>query len=149
MPYELRAVRSAEDWRHLHEIRRSVLFTPERHADVEYDENHPDDRAEGNIPLLLLFESRPVGVVRLDVRGEAAIVRLVAVIASERGRGHGRILGALVEEEARRRGARTLFVNAAPDAVGYYEKVGWRRFDWNTSELQGIAQDCVQLRKDL
>jgi hypothetical protein len=37
MSYELQAVRSPEDWRHLHKIRRAVLFVPERHS-VPYDE---------------------------------------------------------------------------------------------------------------
>jgi N-acetylglutamate synthase-like GNAT family acetyltransferase len=148
MAYELRPVRSLEDWRHLHEIRRAVLFAPERHS-VDYDENHPDDRAEENIPFLLLLDGRPIGVTRLDLRGNVAVVRLVAIVAAEQGKGHGRMLNALVEAEARKRGVRTLHVNAALEAVGYYEKIGWLRKSWDTTELVGLAKDCVQMIKEL
>lgn len=148
MPYELRPVRSPEEWHHLHHIRRTVLFTPERHS-VDYDENHPDDRAERNVPFLLLFDARPVGVFRLDLRGEVAIVRLVAVTEREQGKGHGRKLNALVEAEARQRGVKTLRVNAAPEALGYYEKMGWQCTNWDKSELIGFAKDCIQMSKEL
>lgn len=148
MAYELRHVRSPQDWRDLHRIRRSVLFTPERHA-VEYDENHPDDRAHGNLPLLLIEDGRPVAVARLDVRREIAVVRLVAVTSGEQRRGYGKVLNALIDEEARRRGVKTLRVNAAPDAVGFYEKAGWQTADWDATELTGLASDCVQMSKDL
>ncbi|WP_420962124.1 GNAT family N-acetyltransferase [Brucella sp. IR073] len=148
MPYELRPVTSAEDWRHMHAIRRAVLFAPGR-LSIAYDENHPDDRAAGNVPYLLLLDERPIGVVRLDYRGEVATVRLVAITAEEQGRGHGRMLEALVTDAAKRRGVRILQVNAAPDAVGYYEKTGWRRASWDPSELRGIAANCIQMTKHL
>jgi GNAT superfamily N-acetyltransferase len=148
MSYELRPVRSAEDWRNMHRIRRRVLFAPERHS-IQYDENHPDDRAEQNIPFLLLLDSSPIGVVRLDLKGEIAVVRLVAVVPEEQRKGHGRKLDALVEAEARSRGVTTLRVNAAPGAVGYYEKMGWRQAVWDKSELTGLARDCVQMIKQL
>jgi GNAT superfamily N-acetyltransferase len=148
MQYEMRPVRSPEDWQHLHNIRRAVLFTPWRHS-VDYDENHPDDRAEGNLPFLFLLDGSPIGVVRLDLRGDTAVVRLVAIIADEQGKGHGRVLGAMVETEAQRRGVKTLHVNAAPEAFGYYEKTGWRRDNWQRSELIGLAKDCIQMSKQL
>lgn len=148
MTYEFRPVRSAAAWQHLHRIRRSVLFPPGRHS-VDYDENHPDDRAEGNVPFLLMCCGHPIGVVRLDFRDETAVIRLVAVTDDERGKGHGRELDRLIESEAKRRGVRWLQVNAVPEAVGYYEKTGWRHGQWDTSELAGIAEDCVQLSKEL
>ncbi|TKT74892.1 GNAT family N-acetyltransferase [Aquamicrobium sp. LC103] len=148
MPHELRPVSSPEDWKRLHAIRRAVLFAPDRHA-VDYDENHPDDRAEGNIPFLLLLDGRAIGVVRIDFRGATAVVRLVAIAEAEQRKGHGRTLDALVAAEARRRGVSSLRVNAAPDAVGYYEKAGWLPASWDRSELVGIAKDCVQMTKAL
>jgi N-acetylglutamate synthase-like GNAT family acetyltransferase len=140
-------VRSPEDWRHLHNIRRAVLFVPERRS-TRYDENHPDDRASGNVPFLLRLDGQPIGVVRLDLRGEVAMVRLVAIVASKQRKGHGRVLGALMETEARQRGVRTLRVNAAAEALGYYEKMGWRRAVWDKSELVGLAANCIQMIKE-
>jgi hypothetical protein len=59
------------------------------------------------------------------------------------------VLAAFVEEYARRLGLATLLVNAAPDAIGYYEKIGWKPFVWNAAELTGIAADCMQMTKIL
>lgn len=148
MHYELRPVDAESDWRHMHHIRRTVLFRTGRQS-VEYDENHPDDRSECNVPYLLCLDSVPIGVVRLDFQEETAVVRLVAVIEDEQGRGHGREMDALVESEARQRGVKTLHVNAAPEAVGYYEKMGWKHAVWNADELVGLAKDCIQMTKQL
>lgn len=148
MNHALRRVTTPYDWAAMHAIRRAELIHPGRHA-VAYDENHPDDRAAGNIPFLLLHRDRPIGVVRLDVRGDRGIVRLVAVIAPEQRRGHGRALSDLVDAEARRHGVTTLLVNAAADAVGFYEKTGWQRVAWDPAERKGLAADAVQMTKVL
>src|SRR5215472_13094495 len=66
-----------------------------------------------------------------------------------RGGGHGRKLAELVEAYARNRGIRRLFVNAAVDAVGYYEKLGWQCFSCDETELSGIAAGTVQMTKSL
>lgn len=148
MPYELRAVTSADDWRHLHAIRRAVLFAPGRH-DIAYDESHPDDRADGNQPYLLVLDGDAIGVARLDVRDELAVLRLVAIVDAAQGKGHGRAFSDLLDAEARRLGVAALRVNAAPDAVGYYEKTGWRRESWDARELAGLAASTVQMTKRL
>ncbi len=57
MGLELRAVQTDEEWAAMHDIRRRVLFAPGRHSpDIIYDENHPEDRADGNVPHLLMLE---------------------------------------------------------------------------------------------
>ena len=38
-------------------------------------------------------------------------------------------------------------VNAAPDAVGFYEKTGWHEESWDPEELVGIASNCIQMVK--
>jgi GNAT superfamily N-acetyltransferase len=145
--YKLKPVTTGSEWAAMHALRRDVLFSPLRHAGVVYDENHPDDRHPDHVPFLLTANGRPIGITRLDLRGEIAVVRLVAIAAPEQRRGHGRIMGELVESEARRRDVRLLRVNAAADAVGFYEKTGWRRAEWDPSELTGIAANCVQMEK--
>lgn len=148
MNYKLHAVESEKDWSRLHDIRRTVLFAPGRHS-VAYNENHPDDRKEGNIPYLLDLDDRAVGVVRIDYRGTVAVVRLVAIAETEHGKGHGRQLNAMIEAEATKHGVETLRVNAAPGAVGYYEKMGWKHAIWDASELVGLAKECVQMSKQI
>ena len=103
-----------------------------------------------NTPLLLKHDGRPVGTIRLDDLGDGTgVVRLVAVVQDVQGRGHGRAMSQLWDERARAKGLRTLYVNAAPEAVGFYEKMGWERHVWDAAELVGIAADCVQMRKRL
>ena len=146
----LRLVTSGADWQALHAIRRVTLFAPGRlHPDVVYDDNHPDDHAPGHLPFLLIEGDAAVGMLRLDILAETGTVRLVAIVPELQGRGHGRALEALAAAEARQRGVTRLRLNAAPAAVGFYEKTGWRREVWDPSELTGIASHCVQMVKEL
>lgn len=147
--YQLKRVESPEDWAAMHRIRREVLFAPGRHPGVEYDDNHPHDAASNHIKFLLLLDGEPIGTTRLDLRGEHAVFRLVAILAGRQRRGHGSALEAAVTRHAFRLGVRTLMVNSAPDAVGFYEKCGWQREIWDREELQGIARGCVQMMKYL
>ena len=131
----------------MHDIRRATLFTQDRHPGIVYDENHPHDRDPAHQPFLLLLGSRPIGIVRLDWRGGEAVVRLVGMVPELQGRGHGRAMSDLIDAAARRRGVSRLLVNAYHGAVGFYERTGWRRDEWDASELVGIAGDCIQMSK--
>lgn len=53
----------------------------------------------------------------------------------------------MVESYAYERGITHLLVNADPDAVVFYEKLGWRACLWDVSELTGIASNCIQMTK--
>jgi GNAT superfamily N-acetyltransferase len=77
------------------------------------------------------------------------VVRLVAIVPELQGQGHGRALGRLIEAEARRRGMSRLMLNAHKEAVGFYERTGWRAEVWDAVELAGFAADCVQMVKAL
>jgi N-acetylglutamate synthase-like GNAT family acetyltransferase len=147
--YELRRVVSEGDWRSYHEIRRTALFESRGRHGV-YDEDHPDEYNRRHYPLLMFHEGVPIATVRLDDFGAGAgALRLVAVRVDRQRQGHGRCLARLAEDFARKMQIRTLYVNAGADAVGYYQKMGWTRFIWDISELEGIAADCVQMKKDL
>lgn len=146
MSLELRVVQTDEEWAAMHDIRRRVLFEA-HHSEVAYDEAHPDDRAEGHYPHILMLDDQPIGVVRLDVTGDIGVVRLVAVEPAYQRQGHGLLLDAMIGERARELGVAHLRVNAAPDAVGFYEKAGWQPETWDADELSGIASDCVQMVK--
>jgi GNAT superfamily N-acetyltransferase len=146
MNHELRPVATAEDRAAMHAIRRAALFTPER--GVIYDEQHPHDLNPANQCFLLFYGAHPIGVVRLDPwSGDAMVVRLVGILPERQGQGHGRALGLLVEEEARRRGARRLMLNSRDSAVGFYEKSGWSKQVWDADELTGGGAHCVQMVK--
>lgn len=146
--YELVRVTSESDWRAYHALRSDVLW--KARGQDGYDEQHSDEFLAANHPLLLKFNGRPIGTTRLDDLGNGrGAVRLVAIAADVQRRGHGRVLSALVEDYARAMGLTTLFVNAVPEAVGYYEKMGWVAYLWDEAELTGIAENCKQMSKPL
>ena len=132
----------------MHAIRRATLFTPDR--GVVYDENHPHDLDPANQCFLFLLDGRPIGVVRLDPReGNRGVVRLVGIVPELQRQGHGRMLGELIEAEARRRGMVKLGLNARQDAIGFYERLGWAPEVWDRNELETFAAHCAQMTKRL
>jgi len=147
MDYELIAVTTPEDWMAYHAIRRQELFEAKGRHGI-YDPNRADERQPGMHHFMFRREGKPIGTTRLDIRADGTCVfRLVAITAAEQGRGHGRVMGAMVEAQAKAFGARIVLVNAAPSALGYYEALGWQRYVWDREELVSIASDCIQMRK--
>lgn len=148
MTLELRAVKTDEEWAAMHDIRRRVLFAPGRHAyEIEYNPDHPDDRAEDNVPHILMLDEKPIGVARLDLKGDRAVVRLVAILPEHQRNGFGEMMDRMLTEKAWELGVKQMRVNAAPDAVGFYEKTGWHEESWDPEELVGIASNCIQMVK--
>lgn len=149
MGYALVEVTDPADWVVYHAIRRQELFEARGRHGI-YDANHPHDRAPNAHPYLLKLDGRPLGTARLDVRDNGtAVFRLVAITASEQGKGHGRVIGQLVEDRARAFGAHTAFLNAAETAVGFYHATGWHEHVWDQTELDTFASGCIQMHKSL
>ncbi len=88
---------------------------------------------------------RLVGVVSLDEDAGLPVIGWIAVAESARGRGLGRLLLATVEDEARRRGIRTLWVTAR--APGFYLSMGYGLVEAGEEQEQLLAgcRDCPQL----
>lgn len=138
---EVVLVSTDQEWMSYHSIRRQVLFEARGRGEA-YDENHPDDRHEGNYPLLLLADERPVGTARLDSHPEEwGTVRLVAILPDYQRQGFGSALMAGLEKHAILKGLRRLQVSSAPDAVGFYQRLGWSIVD--------AAQKSPLLAKEL
>jgi GNAT superfamily N-acetyltransferase len=74
---------------------------------------------------------------------------LVAIVSGGQRRGYGRKLMELVEGRALAMGSQRLVMNAAPDAVGFYEKLGWTRQVWSEDDLARNQAAIVQLVKDI
>lgn len=149
MTYTLDEVTDPADWAAYHAIRRQELFEARgRHG--LYQENYPDEYTPDKHHYLLKRDGIPLGTTRLDIRADGTCVfRLVAINAADQGAGHGRVLAQMAADRARAFGAHTALVNAAPTAVGYYEKTGWHRHEWDPTELVGIGSDSIQMRKFL
>lgn len=124
--YQLRAPANEAEWQSYHEIRRAVLWGGSRQGSV-YDPNRPDERLPNRFARILFFEDVPVGVLRIDIEPPKAIFRRVAVRVEHQRKGHGRVMLMLAEEFARKHGCVCVRSGVAPDAVGFYERCGFRR----------------------
>jgi N-acetylglutamate synthase-like GNAT family acetyltransferase len=148
MIYELIEVTTMSDWQEYHSLRRRVLW--ELRGLTNYDETHADEHKAAHHPLLLKLSGRAIGTARLDDFGNGTgAVRLVAIEPDLQRQGHGRVLSDYIEDYARSLGINTLYLNAAPEALGYYLKLGWKPDAWNATELVGIASACLQMSKTL
>jgi GNAT superfamily N-acetyltransferase len=128
-PTQLVRVATSRHWRAYHQIRREVLFDA-RGRRGAYDENHPDERLPGHHPLLLLADGQPVGTVRLDDRSNGSgVVRLVAIVSNRQRQGLGSVLMSGLERYAMEHGITRLEASVAPDAVGFYMRLGWSMHD--------------------
>jgi GNAT superfamily N-acetyltransferase len=144
--YELVSPTDEGAWRRYHDIRREVLFEARGRFGV-YNENHPDDKVDGHHAKLLLHRGDPVGVVRIDISGEDAVLRRVAVCSDAQRRGHGRALLSLAQQFAVANGCGRLASHVAPDAVRFYEKCG---FSVATNpDARGSAGESVFMTKCL
>jgi GNAT superfamily N-acetyltransferase len=120
-------VSTPEHWTAFHSIRRSVLFESRGRFGV-YDENHPDDRTPDNHPFLLLADGSAVAAIRVDLipQTQSAAFRRLAVAQPLHRRGYGRALLQRAEAFAAEHGRTFFFANVAPDAVAFWEKLGYR-----------------------
>jgi GNAT superfamily N-acetyltransferase len=144
--YSLIRVETQEHWQAYHDIRRTVLFEDRGHFG-KYDPNHPDDRAENNHPLLLLYKNEPIGAIRVDLlSGQTAIMRTVAIRKHHQRQGHGRTLLRLAEAFAQDHGCKSAVTISAGDAVPFYQACGYKVHDWDPS-LQ--FEKSKQMRKML
>ncbi len=71
-------------------------------------------------------EGRLLGVLELTPEDDAVDVRLIFVEPSAVGTGIGRVLWDHAEARALALGARTLTVDADPNALGFYQRMGMR-----------------------
>lgn len=139
--YGLSLAESADDRLAYHRLRRMVLF--EARGRFDYIPNEPEEIKEQNLSLLLKFDGQAIGTVRLDQKPAGrAIVRLVAIAPDIQRRGHGTALFERLERLARSLGINEFLVHSAPDALGFYQKLGFSPFEFEIG-----TSESVQLRK--
>ncbi len=132
---KLRAPRGPHEWARYHEIRQHCLFE-KYHAKgslhyFEYDPFHPDEADPANHPLVFLADGRVIGTIRIDIKPDGrAIFRLVAIDDPWQGHGLGSTMLDMAEHCARGWGARTVCLNAVPDAHRFYVRHGFAPERW-------------------
>ncbi|TBB57044.1 GNAT family N-acetyltransferase [Rhizobium ruizarguesonis] len=94
------------------------------------NERHPDDGRPEHLPLVFVDGNECVGAVRLDLTGNGnGVVGTVAIVAERQRQGIGRAMITAAESLAMAHEAVRLEAHAAPDAVGFYYKIGWEIVD--------------------
>ncbi len=124
---ELKSPATDFEWDAYHRIRKKVLWEARGRFGI-YDASHPDEYKENNHPKLLLLDSRPVGVIRIDLdrKTKSAYFRRVAIDSEVQRRGLGKEIMKLSEDFACSQGCNQLIANVSLDAVEFYEKIGYR-----------------------
>jgi 8-oxo-dGTP pyrophosphatase MutT (NUDIX family)/predicted N-acetyltransferase YhbS len=141
--YDLSLAESADDQLAYHRLRRMVLF--EARGRFDYIPDGPEEIKEQNLSLLFKLDGQAIGTVRLDQKPDGrAIVRLVAIAPDIQRLRHGTTLFERLERLARSLGINELLVHSAPGAVGFYQKLGFSPFEFETGTFES-----VQLRKIL
>lgn len=150
MVYTLAPVKTDEEWEAYHTLRRVDLFEFYGFINV-YNPDLPGEYQENHHSLLFKYQDEPIGTVRLDERSDGnGIIRLVVIKQGWRGQGHGRVLSDRVEEYGRALGMTIFYVNAKPEAIPYYEALGYEPFDWDPGELEHtVSRKAKQMRKRL
>jgi N-acetylglutamate synthase-like GNAT family acetyltransferase len=137
--YTLTLIENNYDVAAYHQIRQQVLFG----GSNEYIRSGPEEVKDENLSLLLKLDGAPVGTVRLDQKNDRkAIVRLVAIVPNLQRAGHGTALMAIVEELASTLSIEELLVHALPAASGFYLKLGYAPFTFDSDN-----HESIQLRK--
>jgi GNAT superfamily N-acetyltransferase len=126
--YRLRPPVTDDDWHTYHAIRRKVLFE-NRGRFGTYNDDHPDERAPGNHPLVLERNAEIIGTIRIDIATRAAILRMVAIRDDAQRGGHGKVMLSLAEAFARDKGRHLVTLSSHPNAVGFYERFGYHHAD--------------------
>ncbi|MGO7242867.1 GNAT family N-acetyltransferase [Rhizobium ruizarguesonis] len=135
--YDLVLAESADDQSAYHQLRRTVLFDARERFD--YIPDGPEEIEEQNLSLLFKLDGQAIGTVRLDQKSDGkAIVRLVVIAPDFQKRGHGTALMGHVERLALSLGINELLVHSAPDAVCFYQKLGFLPFEFEAGNFKSV-----------
>lgn len=137
MSYDLRAPKTADEWRTYHAIRRVVLWEA-REIFGEYDERHPDEFKPNHFPKILYLDGEPIGVIRIDVAGDTAWFRRVAIMQKHQRAGHGRALMQCSERFALEHGVQRIESSVDRDAISFYRKMGYFSRDVDETSMYKI-----------
>jgi len=134
---------SDAEWATYHAIRKRVLFDL-RGQGAAYDADHPDEHRPGHHPFVLWEGAVPIGVIRIDVHGEVATLRRVAIREDLQRRGHGRRLLQAAERFASEQGCTRVESHADPGAIGFYERCGFARVAPTAGSVAMLVSKAVR-----
>lgn len=92
---------------------------------------------EENQGWVAVVDEMPVGFYTLQEENGNACIENLWILPEFIGKGIGRMLFLHAVEQARGRGYQVLRLEADPNAVGFYEKMGMHKVDEHCYELEG------------
>lgn len=123
--YLIRIVRSEQERQDALRVRR-LVFIEEQKVPEELEIDEHDALTSPTLHFVAYDQGQPVGASRLrSYQPGIGKVERVAVLASERGTGLGRLIMEFMEESAKANGYAKLKLNAQCHAQGFYEKLGY------------------------
>ena len=136
-----------DDWAEYHAIRERILFINRGRIGI-YQNDHPDEYLENNHPKIYKLDGNTIGVVRIDMEEQEAGFRLVAILEEYQGKGYGSKLMRSAEifalENSLTEELECLSLNAAQEAIGFYEKLGYivdERKNWVEPEYPRMIKN--------
>ena len=104
---------------------------------------------ESNASWAAVEDGKPVAFYTLLEANEIASIENLWVLPEFMGKGVGRRLFLHAVETARRRGYKSLKLEADPNAVGFYERMGMHRTGERRSEVDGQPRILPIMEMDL
>ena len=126
-------------------------------ADVSWEANRSEFERSLDANALFLAEEdgRPVGFVTAWLEGHFAKIGDLYVVEAERRHGTGRLLVETVIDNLRARGATHLLVDANPEALDFYDRLGFREVSRNLVRplevkdvLRGRSYGSIHIQTD-
>lgn len=117
------------------------IWTPQLTFNPEYFESNPS--------WVAVEEGKPVAFYTLLEANEIASIENLWVLPEFMGKGVGRRLFLHAVETARGRGYKTLQLEADPNAVGFYERMGMHKTGERHSEVDGAPRILPIMEIDL
>src|SRR3989338_7656946 len=123
MKLEVKRADYAKDRDTIHDIRTRV-FVLEQNVTHEEDVDSLDESA---IHVLAFADGKPVGTARMvELESGGAKLGRMAVLKAYREKGAGEAMARRLIEMARAMGMKAVELDAQVDALGFYEKLGFR-----------------------
>lgn len=128
--------KTPEDFEKYFDLRWRILRKPWNQpvgSERDNDENN-------SFHLMATENNMALGVVRSQFINNTTVqLRYMAVDQPAQGRGIGRLLIEAMEKHARNNGADSIMLQARENAVGFYEKTGFK-----VKEKSYLLFDCIQ-----
>ncbi len=140
----VRLARTTADRSACLDLRREVFIAEQGVSEAD----EWDGLDDGALHFLAVEEGRPVGTARMRwMPGGQAKAERVAVVATRRHRGVGRLLMEAVVAQAAAGGATRVVLGAQVSAIPFYERLGWTA-DGPVFDDAGIPHRHMQLALD-